>query len=960
MKALGPDGMLANYVTVTGVDAAGKSLSYTIQLVSVDAANIGGNNYAYTFDSAACDDLYGPVSGIDGTVSFQKGNNSSFYNSATGKYEGSAKLFINGSAGNDEIVVADALTGGSKIYASGDPAAGPLADDENRIILNNGVLNNGGGSIEVLSSGGELTSNTRVYVAGSTSSNRIDMGKGDVNLNNAGAANDSSALSALNKGKNFVTTEGDVNLHSVSNGRLLYATNGGVNEINVGGSGDVNFTTDIASGHFARAMFAEAGGENKISTTDGDINIALGNSWGSGSMILSYGNNSSNSLYAQNGKIVVDVQSSNGALTADGAGALISLKTGYDGVSSSDAAAGSISVSNPGSTLGVINNGGRLEVETQVGDISLSGGSIYTRGVGTTAKIIVKERGDITMNSSTTLLGGNDRFDVSTADGNITMHSTDSKQGYSLITASGANARVDIHSGKGDIDISGGGRTVDVWTQGKINLTADHGDIRLTSGSPLSNRQTVHNAGGEITLTAGDGNILVDTNIAANGTAAVNTWNSGTTNISASGEVALKAVATEGEAAGLRANASSANIISAQEDAPLTLTIDVTAKAAANAVAMWARGGGKNYVVGENGDNVITLRANDGAGVAMRTDGASENMITLGGGGSKIIIDGAIEGKGNSIEIGGDGNTVILNGKVGSDALVITPKDNGTFELVLQAADAATLNAQYGVWLAALADDSDFLSGLLKINLEGAFSVADLQTLYSDLYDVLSSFAAENVGIEINGENHSADFGAPVPFSAVVDFSAQDEDGSLASTNEGSGAVMFAALAQPLDGSSADQHGAVVSAGAGEDTSSQQSPFAESYELGAGDDTADGPLFFGSLDATTANAQDYDFDTPYGIADVAGLFAEDATLDGLFGGESAVAHDLAASQEGSTLEIMDLTNKTAIEEVRDIVGGGVEQDVLLPESKGPSTAEAESGMITAEDSARQIIELGQV
>lgn len=42
----------------------------------------------------------------------------------------------------------------------------------------------------------------------------------------------------------------------------------------------------------------------------------------------------------------------------------------------------------------------------------------------------------------------------------------------------------------------------------------------------------------------------------------------------------------------------------------------------------------------------------------------------------------------------------------------------------------------------------------------------DLQTLYPDLYDVLSSFTLENVVIEINGEDHTADFGSLASFSA--------------------------------------------------------------------------------------------------------------------------------------------------------------------------------------------------
>lgn len=390
----------------------------------------------------------------------------------------------------------------------------------------------------------------------------------------------------------------------------------------------------------------------------------------------------------------------------------------------------------------------------------------------------------------------------------------------------------------------------------------------------------------------------------------------------------------------------------AQGDGSLNLTIDVTAKGAANAVGMWAQAGGKNYIVGENGNNEITIRANNGAGVAMRSDAVSENIIIVGGGGSKIIIDGSLEGTGNSIQIGGDGNTVILNGKVGSDALTITPKDNGTFELVLQATDSAALNAQYGAWLTALADDSDFLSGLLKINLEGSFLAADLQTMYPALHDVLSVFAAENVVIEINGENHSADFGASL-FSAGFDFSAQDAGDSPTDTNEDSGEMMFATSASPFDVNTTDSHGAMTLADAEEHAPGQQESFAEPYEMETDGDMANDQLLFSSLAAITAEA-------PNDTARVANIFAEDATLDSLFDGESAQAKDLSANQENFNQKSMDLANKSVIEGARDIAGEGVKQEVSLPENEESSNAEVNSDMVIADNSVQQLMELGHI
>lgn len=961
LQALGPDGMLANYATVAGVDTNGKSFSYTVQLVGIDAAT-HGNNTTYTFDSAACDDLYGPVSGIDGTMSYQdqKGNTGTFFDSNFAQYRNSAKLFINGSAGNDEITVKDALTGESKIYASGDPAAGALADDKNKIILNGGIANNGRNSIEVLSSDGEFTSNAPISASYQGSLNTIDMGKGDVTLNSVLMGNlSTSTLSADQLGKNLVITEGDVNVQRfVTGGTLLKAQTGGVNEIAVGGEGDVHFTAGTDKNFFGSIAYAAAGSANKVSTVDGDITMESAANYSQRAIVHSDGGNSSNSFYTEHGKISTTIGSGNTFIKADGKGALVSFKTGHDGSPTADNDAGSITINNPNATLAGALNGGRVEIETRVGDIVLDGDGMRADDNGSSLNIEVKERGDITYNSRSSLLGSTSNINVSTADGNITMHSS-TPYGYSIVTAT-HNGKLNMHSGNGNIDISGGGRVLDPWYGGEINLTADHGDIRLTSGTVDSNRQTVDNVGSEIALTATDGNIVIDTNTAASSTSAVTAWGGGNTIISASDEVVIKAVSTGGTATGLEAvRALSTNTVMAQGDNSLNLTIDVTAKGAANAVGMWARLDGKNYIVGENGNNEITIRANNGAGVAMRTDGASENIIILGGGGSKIIIDGSVEGIGNSIQIGGDGNTVILNGKVGSGALAITPKDNGTFELALQAADSAALNAQYGAWLTALADDSDFLSGLLKINLEGSFSAADLQTLYPALHDVLSIFATENVVIEINGENHSADFGASL-FSAGFDFSAQDAGDSHTDTNEGSGEMMFAASTSPVDDNATDSHGAVTPADAGEHASGQQETFAESHEMEADGDMANDPLLFSSLAAITADTQGVASEAPNDIAKVANVFAEDATLDSLFDGESAQAKDLSANQENFNPKSMDLANKSVIEEARDIAGEGVKQEVSLSENEEPSNIEANSGTIAAESSVQQLMELGHI
>lgn len=197
---------------------------------------------------------------------------------------------------------------------------------------------------------------------------------------------------ANNNGKNLVTTEGDVTLaRNTSGAFLLRAENGGVNEIAVGGDGDVRTTAGVNNEYSGWLMFAGSGGTNKIATTGGDIIINSATDYSSTYLVHSQ-KNSSNYLYSQQGKISFDLGGVH-ALMADGAGAIVSLKTDYDGSPTADSEAGSITIRSGDSSSGDARDGGRLELETRVGDIYVQGSGMSANTNSSLLNIEVKERG---------------------------------------------------------------------------------------------------------------------------------------------------------------------------------------------------------------------------------------------------------------------------------------------------------------------------------------------------------------------------------------------------------------------------------------------------------------------------------------------------------------------------------------------------------------------------------------
>lgn len=401
------------------------------------------------------------------------------------------------------------------------------------------------------------------------------------------------ALLAESGGRNHVIAE-DGSLKAETYGLAgVKATGGGQNILE--GRGNATVTVNSYNGE---GMLAD-GGSNTVSAEDGKITV-LGRSGAgiraaddglnsiSGKHIDITGNGNAGAVAMGSGKNTVtgndgavNIKGTSGLL-ADGGENTVSVNNGsisvygsssganagasaVNGGSNTINATGSTTVSATGYQYGLYAANGSNTVTAEDGKITVSGN--YGAGMSAGADGINRVGGsDITVtsykNAVDSLAGGKNYINAG-EDGKVTIQGNS----YAGVNAEGENSLVDVKggdvsikgsssavhvTGKGTIDIegnivdltSGSGRTVDNWTNGTINVTAqDDLNVRLTNASQSS--AAVMTLGGVTTLkSGGDINLIVDKGTYQ--TAGINTWSRGTTNVEAENDINIKVHAEKG------------------------------------------------------------------------------------------------------------------------------------------------------------------------------------------------------------------------------------------------------------------------------------------------------------------------------------------------------------------------------------------------------------------------------
>ena len=470
-------------------------------------------------------------------------------------------------------------------------------------------------------------SGAKNLVAASNGGSNTIHGKGG-NVNLTTTQGGGYALLAESNGQNHVIAEGG-SLKAETYGLAgVKATGGGQNILE--GRGNATVTVNSYNGE---GMLAD-NGTNTVTAENGKITI-LGRS---GAGIRATDNNSLNSITGKDiditgnggaGAIATGsgentVIGNNGAvsikgtsgLLADGGENTVSVNNGsisvygsssgtnagasaVNGGSNTINATGSTTVSATGYQYGLYATNGKNTISAEDGKVTVSGN--YGAGMSAGADGVNRVDGsDITVtsykNAVDSLAGGKNYIDAGD-DGKVTIQGGS----YYGVNAEGENSIVDVKGGdvsvkgssgavhvkdKGTVNIEGNtvdlnsvnGRTVDNWTTGTINVTAeDELNVRLTNASQSS--AAVMTLGGVTTLkSGGDVNLIVDKGTYQ--TAGINTWSFGTTNVEAENDINIKVHAEKGSgvsygAAGIQIGSTHGgtnNIVAKHGD--ITLDID--------------------------------------------------------------------------------------------------------------------------------------------------------------------------------------------------------------------------------------------------------------------------------------------------------------------------------------------------------------------------------------------------
>ncbi|MDY0260308.1 MAG: hypothetical protein RBR41_11675 [Desulfovibrio sp.] len=777
-----------------------------------------------------------------------------------GQHNGGVYSIISSSR-NDEIILNDNVGGGSSIYASGSVDRAHMADDNNIINLNAGVVNTTpGASTHVISANGELWVGGSVAVQGSGAENVIAMGRGSVDVYNKFSGD---GVSAAHNGKNDISG-GTVDITSLS-GKGLAASNGGANDIATGGHVIVRGTTSGSDSKvYGYGISASSSGTNSINADSGNVTVT-GTGSGSGSRyVYGYGISASSS-----GTNSITTESGDVTLTGEGLDSNRGYSYGY-GMIAEDASSntiatdsGSVTVTGSNSGYNSWGVGGGMRAASS-GSTTTGSSNTITTNSGSVTVTGTSIGSGFTYGMNAVSFGSNS---ITTKSGDVTVATNGSGYGY---FAGGTGLSADEHSSNtittdsGSVTINGTGVTLSdglVATSSSSNTITTGSGAVTVSGIGIrggSGTGILAGVGGSNSITTDSGNVTVSGTGAAFGRGMFATDGHSTVTTT-SGEVKVSGSGAD-SGYGMFAEDQGVNTIESTAGSPLTVTITASADTAEKAIAMWAGGkygGGVNRITGHsqaNGTDSVTLTANDGQGIAMLTDNGGKNTITTGAGDDSVTINGKVVGPGNEIDLGGGKDTLTLNGAVEAGSLKVS-SEGGTYTLVLQAPDAESFVARYGDWITAIGADpliADGLRGISFVGLNLADLPADFMTTFGELLDKIHTTAGAEAIVppELLGmlTGHDSDSGFAASF-AQTDAEHQTQDaqhdaaGHDASTQDAQHAATgYDASTQDVQHAAAghtDSTQEVQHAAAGHDASTQETPPAthEGSVHMAGDDS---------------------------------------------------------------------------------------------------------------------------
>ncbi|MDY0260309.1 MAG: hypothetical protein RBR41_11680 [Desulfovibrio sp.] len=584
-----------------------------------------------------------------------------------------------------------------------------------------------------------------VYAIGAGSTNTIKGGLGS----SVALESTKEALNAQGGGKNFITG-GDVSVQTTaSNSKAVYAT-GSASENSIDALQTVTITSNM------HGVSANGGGRNSIKGND--ITIEAGNN-ADAYGVYATGSGTANAITARSG--LVTISAGKHALFAEGGGT--NTVTGDGGMHVKGLESGLYALgSNSTNTITATGGGIVIEaansnsyamraenkgVNTVIGteSVTLGGGKFGMHAAVDGQNSITGNGVDISAtNNALYAHGSNSKNIVNAGNGAATLSADSAVSSFAGAHNIVTGASVDIKGKTNGLFSSNAGsnNTVTTKADGAVSITAGQRAMHVESGG--SNR--IETVDGNVTVIGqGTGSAIGYGMSAMSGGSNTITTEGGHVSVSGSG----------GSGFGMVAKGGGVNAIESAINSPLTVTITASANTAEKAIAMWAEGGGSvNRITGHSqaggtGDS-ITLNANNGQGIAMQATNGGKNIITTGAGNDSVTINGKVVGDGNEIDLGGGSNTLTLNGAVQPGSLNVVAT-GGTYTLILQESDVESFADRYGDWLDDIVANNLF-SGLSSICFEGwgegDQSAEELAEFMATFGDTLNTLHDAGVAIE--------------------------------------------------------------------------------------------------------------------------------------------------------------------------------------------------------------------
>jgi hypothetical protein len=534
----------AGTVTVTGASATGGRIDFDANNLSALTASSGGGNGAggditllSLFGSGNTGEFFS-----DATTVINAGGNGSGSNGTitvvSAKNNGASGVFING---NINLTGGAPGTGAITLSTSALPGTIDISKSTGSIIagtvlggtLVNSAINSGnltvrGGDITVRSGAtvflgaldvsGNVNGDGGSIVVSTAGNNSLTLGGTDVNkitsLNAQGGSTsgDGGTISATATGTGGITVASAINVSATEGdgGTVVLAASNGDLTFNTGAA------TINASGATLTATARQGGsitltGRNIVAASNPILLTANGVSGGNGGQI---------SVTANAGDINVGSAAGQFSASASGPGGIISLTANGTGGDVLVLATGSLSSStiNLTSALGVINLTGAVTGTTQV-NLQVGGANTIS-GAGTV------NGGVLTVSAGTgsTTLTTNVASLTLATNGNVSITETDD---ITLNTGSAGNGTLSVNSTGDDITVGG-----NVTANGGINLTTSGSGTVTGAGTLIS--------AGQLALTAGTGNVIVNTNVLS---LTANT--TGSVTVTEANDIVLNAIAVD-------------------------------------------------------------------------------------------------------------------------------------------------------------------------------------------------------------------------------------------------------------------------------------------------------------------------------------------------------------------------------------------------------------------------------